>query len=74
MRNYMFKREMAFRAAGERLCQCGHPRHRHQEYQADRHVSVVNGVIDVKVTPHPKYRPLLFACQENGCNCEVDRG
>ena len=48
---------------------CSHPSYLHREYQATW--AFVDG--ELIETPHPRYRPTLFVCNQDGCGCEVQR-
>jgi hypothetical protein len=70
-RDYMLRQHLNFMDRCDRPCaKCGH-RDGHREYQATQTVAIVNGVIEITTIPHPKYRPLLFACTVDGCDCEI---
>lgn len=47
---------------------CGHDVVDHKEYPS-KWVRSPNGPVEVH---DPRYRPGLFSCRFDGCNCEVD--
>jgi len=63
----MLKRELRRASEADTLCECGHPICDHRTYAPRQ--DILNGQI-VEVT-HPRYRPNLFRCHAEGCDCEI---
>lgn len=71
MRDYMLRGHLRFMASLDEPCPtCGH-REGHREYPSTWKTND-DGTELIEV-PHPKYKPLLFACTADGCECEIQK-
>lgn len=66
---YMLRKAQAQAERSAAPCpSCGHPHSQHLEYPPS--YELVDG--EIRETEHPLYRPGLFACRVDGCDCTID--